>query len=65
MYINEECLKITKITALEYLSWCKKANKKPSDINSKREFFKLIREGHIYRNRKTRKIIYKGKEIND
>ena len=63
MYINEECLRITDVKPLEYVSWCKTTKNKVNSRDSKRKFFELIREGKLYRDKKTKKIMYRGKEI--
>lgn len=65
MYINEESLRITGVTSIEYLDWCKAVGKKPESLNSKRTFFRLIHIGKIYRDKDTKKLIYKGEEVND
>ena len=63
MNLSEESLRISGVTSLEYLDWCKKNNLKPRSNETKQLFFKLIREGKLYRNKETGKIIYRGKEI--
>lgn len=65
MYINEESLRITGVTSIEYLNWCKAVNKKPGKTETKREFFKNIKNGKIYRDKETKKIIYKGEYVDD
>ena len=47
MYINEECLRITDVKPLEYVSWCKTTKNKVNSRDSKRKFFELIREGRL------------------
>ena len=63
MYINEECLKIVGVTTLEYINWCKLVNKSPAKTETKREFFRLIKIGKIYRDRETKMVMYKGENL--
>ena len=63
MNLSEESLRISGVTSLEYLDWCKKNNLKPRSNEAKQLFFKLIREGKLYRSKETGKITYRGKEF--
>lgn len=65
MYINEECLRVVGVKTIEYINWCKLKNRKPTALESKREFFNLIREGRIYREKGTDRLLYRGNILNE
>ncbi len=65
MYINEESLRITGVSSIDYINWCKITNRKPSKTDSKKEFFRLIKKGKIYRDKETGHVIYEGDVLDD
>ena len=60
--MKDQAFAITKTTRDEFDRWCKE-NKLPSyKIESKREFFTLIRKGELVRDSETGEIVRKEHE---